>query len=91
MKVVTGSSAANPNFFRGAKYFDFKRATVFCSGHCLSKHKMTRYAKNLGGIASLAPLSTPMVARKKEKERIVLSLLDVQSSTDKTLAKTQDY
>jgi len=38
----------------------------------------------------MAPLSTPMVARKNEKERTVLSLLDVQSSTDKKLAKTRD-
>jgi len=32
----------------------------------------------------------PTVARKQEKEKTVLSLLDVQSSTDKKLAKTQD-
>jgi len=25
----------------GLKYFDFKRATVFCLGHRLSKHKTT--------------------------------------------------
>ena len=42
------------------------------------------------GIASLAHLSTPMIARKKEKQRTVLSLLDFQSSADKKLAKTQD-
>jgi len=42
------------------------------------------------GIASLDPMSTPVVARKKEKERTVLSLLCVQSSTEKELAKTQD-
>jgi len=51
---------------------------------------MTRYARNLGGSSFLGPLSTPTVARKQEKERTVLSLLDVQSSTDKKLAKTQD-
>jgi len=38
----------------------------------------------------MAPLSTLVVARKKDKERTVLSLLDVQSSTDKKLAKTLD-
>jgi len=37
------------NFF-GGKSIDFKRATVFCLGHRLSKHKMTRYATSLGGI-----------------------------------------
>ena len=26
-----------------------KQATVFCLGHRLSKHKMTGYARNLGG------------------------------------------
>ena len=29
--------------------FDFRRATAFCLGCRLSKHKVTRYAKNLGG------------------------------------------
>ena len=33
----------------GAKYFDFKRATVFVLRHRLSKHKKTKYAVNLGG------------------------------------------
>jgi len=28
--------------------FDFRQATVFCLGYRLSKHKMNRYAKNLG-------------------------------------------
>jgi len=37
-------------------------------------------------MAPLAPLSTPVVARKKKEQY----LLDVQSSTDKKLAKTQD-
>ena len=40
------------------KMFDFTRATVFCLGYRLSKHKMTRYAKNLGGHG---PLATSMV------------------------------
>jgi len=38
----------------------------------------------------MPPLSTPMVAGKKEKERTVFNLLDVQSPTDKKLAKTLD-
>jgi len=37
-------------------------------------------------MAPLAPLSTPVVARKKKEQY----LLDVQSSTDKKLAETQD-
>jgi len=36
-------------------------------------------------MAPLAPLSTPVVARKKKEQY----LLDVQSSTDKNLAKMQ--
>jgi len=35
--------------FRGGKCFDFNQAIVFCLGHCLSKHKMSAYARNLGG------------------------------------------
>ena len=37
------------NSYWGGKSFDIKRATVFPLGYCLSKHKMTRYARNLGG------------------------------------------
>jgi len=73
-------------FFGQAKYFKFKRETVFRSGHCLSKHRMKRYASNLRGHGSLAPPSTSVVERKKKEQY----LLDVQSSTDKKLAKTKD-
>jgi len=46
----------------GSKSFDFKRTTVFCLGHRLSNHKMTRYARNFGeGMVPLNPLATPMV------------------------------
>ena len=34
---------------------DFKRATVFCLGHRLSKHKITRYTKNLWNHGLLGP------------------------------------
>jgi len=33
----------------------FKRTTVFCLGHRLSKHKITKYARHLGGYGSLGP------------------------------------
>jgi len=39
-----------------AKFFGFKRATVFCLGHRLTKHKTTRYAGNLWG--AWPPLAT---------------------------------
>jgi len=35
-----------PKILGGTKYFDFKRVTLFCLGHRLSKHKMARYARN---------------------------------------------
>jgi len=35
--------------------FDFRRATIFCLGHRFSKHKITRCAKSLGGMAPWAP------------------------------------
>ena len=35
----------------GGKSFDFQRATVFCMGHRLSKHKTTRYARNFWDMA----------------------------------------
>jgi len=38
------SSVPSPKF-GGNKYFDCKRATVFCLGHRLTKHKTTRYAR----------------------------------------------
>ena len=83
MEVVTSSSGDRPKIYSD-KYFDFKRTTVLCSGHCLSKHKMTRYSRNLW--RSIAPLATPGCAygsknRMKKKEQ---HLLDVQSSTDKS-------
>jgi len=40
---------------RWAKYFDFTRATVFCLWHRFTKHKTTRYARNLWGMAPLTP------------------------------------
>jgi len=47
--------------FVGAKYFEFKRATGFGLGHRVSKHKATRYARNLGGRSLWPPQATPMV------------------------------
>jgi len=46
---VRGRSRTVVQTVGGGKYFDFERATVFSSGHRLSKHKMTRYARNLEG------------------------------------------
>jgi len=55
--------------FGRSHYFDFKRGTVFCLVHRLSKHKTTRYARSLEmGMATFAPLAmlplaTPMSSR----------------------------
>jgi len=48
------SVVASPRFW--GEYFDFRRATVFCVGHRLTKHKTTRYARNFGGMAPLPPI-----------------------------------
>ena len=44
------SGVASPKFW-GAKYYDFKRATLFCLENLLSKHKTIRYTRNLMGMA----------------------------------------
>ena len=49
-------SAVTSLKFLGAKMLNFRQITLFCLGYHLSKHKMTIYAKNLGG---MAPRTTP--------------------------------
>jgi len=40
---------------------DFRWATILCLGYHLSKHKLTRYAKNVGETWPWpSPLDTPM-------------------------------
>jgi len=41
--------------FWGAKMFGFSRETAFCLEYRPSKHKMTRYSKNLGGMNFYPP------------------------------------
>jgi len=53
--MTTGSGVASPNSFWGTKMFDFRRITLFCLEKRLSKHKMTIFSKNLGGMAPFAP------------------------------------
>ena len=52
------SGVASPKLFLRGKS-DFRRATVFCVGCCFSRHKMTRYAKTLGGHGPLETSTTP--------------------------------
>jgi len=42
-------------------------------GHCLSKHKITRYVRNLSGMIHLPPWLRLWLQEKNEKERTVLS------------------
>ena len=42
--------------------FEFRRTTVFYLGYRLSKHKMNRYAKNLGAWPLGPSLATPMTS-----------------------------
>jgi len=48
------SGVASPKLW-GDKIFDFRRITLFCLEKRLSKHKMTIFSKNLGGMAPFPP------------------------------------
>ena len=48
LSVRPNTVAQPPQKVLGGEPFAFKQATGFCLGHHLSKHKMTRYARNLG-------------------------------------------
>ena len=54
--LLYGQQLGQPKIW-GDKYFD---RTVFCLGHRLSKHKMSRYAGNLDENGPLVPLATLM-------------------------------
>jgi len=60
LKVSHFGGLGSPKFFgraenMGAKNSDFRRATVFCLGYRLTKHKITRYSENLKGDGPLVP------------------------------------
>ena len=59
------SEVASPKIFGGGKLFDTRRITLFSLQKRLSKHKMTIFSKNLGGMAPLLPLGAPMLQTKK--------------------------
>jgi len=57
-----------PKIWEGPNNFDFKRATAFCLGHRLLKHKTTKYARNFErSMAPFPPLTTPMVGDKPDE------------------------
>jgi len=57
IKRATVPDPCHENFWKGQKNFFGPKCLIsgeqqyFHLGHCFSKHKMTRYAKNLGGMA----------------------------------------
>ena len=53
-----------------ANIFYFRRTTIFCLGKRLSKHKMTRYANNLGAWP-LWPLDTPMPCCRTSQAKLL--------------------
>jgi len=61
---VLGNSSANSSKFFEAKFFEFRRTTVFGLRNHVSKHKTTRYARNLWGMAHLAPLARPILGNR---------------------------
>jgi len=53
---VEGSGVARPTFFCRPNLLTLASNSIFCLGHHLSKHKMTRYARNLGSMTPLGPI-----------------------------------
>ena len=43
------------------KMLNFRQIALFCLEKLLSKHKMTKFSKKLGGMAPFPPLATPML------------------------------
>ena len=71
IKVATSSSVAKPNFLGRPNTLNLSEKQYFFSGHCLSKHKMRRYASNLRGHDS--PGRPVYACGCNEKERTVLA------------------
>jgi len=59
--MITMQWRSQPKILGRAKYFDFKRTTIFGLGHRFSKHKTKRYMLKLeGAVAPLRPMATPI-------------------------------
>ena len=75
-----------PKTWRGGKWCDFERATVSCLGHCLSKHKMARYARNVWGMTPLvargyAYVTLPLVIKPKVERRKGSSAMEILAAS----------
>ena len=90
MKEVASSSVASPKIFWEDHILWLKTSNDILFGHCLSKHKMTRYVRNLGGMVPLPPWLRPWLQEKNEKERTVLtwcSIFQTKSSQQRKTAR----
>jgi len=67
MKVVTSSSVDQPKKFWEGQILWLKASNGILFGHCLSKHKMGRSARNLGGMVPLHPWLRLWLQEKKRK------------------------
>ena len=92
MKVVTSSSVASPQIFGRAQILWLKTSNVFLFGHCLSKHKMTRYVRNLVEMVLLPPsLLRLWLQKKNEKERAGLSWCSIFQRKSSQQRKTDRH
>jgi len=72
MKVVISSSVAGSQFFWEGQILWLKASNSILFGHCLSKHRMTKYA-SLGGMVPFPPWLRIWSQAKNEKESTVQS------------------
>jgi len=76
--AASGSGVASPKFL-GSKSLTLREQRYNCLGRRFSKHKMTRYAKNLGGHGLLTPWVRPW--------RPVLVAMLIAGMVDRTFAQ----
>jgi len=88
MKVVTNSSVAIPKFFWEGQILWLKASNGILFGHCLSKHKMARYVRNLGGMVPLPPWLRLWLQEQNENERTVLSWYSIFQTKSSQQRKT---
>ena len=92
IKMVTSSCVTSQRKnFGGTKCFGFKRATVFCLRHCLSKHKMTKYAAWPFWPFLATPSDTRKEWKRKNSTYLMFSVPRTKSSQQrKTLQNTDE-
>ena len=88
MKVVTNSSVASPKFFWEGQILWLKTSNGILFGHCLSKHQMVRYVRNLRWMFPLPPWLRLWLQEKNEKERTALSWCSIFQTKSSQQRKT---